>query len=97
MSQQQQQQLSGLLGRLGFSRGGHGSLAGSPYRPVGFDTGAAGTAAEIQGDVGGGGGAVKLREVEDESVGDYLAAKGPDGPSGGGALSCDAKFVLRRT
>jgi len=30
--------------------------------------------------------AVKLREVEDESVGDYLAAKGPDGPMGGGVL-----------
>lgn len=66
----------GLLGRLGISREGHGSLAGSPTTPAGCYTGAAGVVAEIQGDEGGGRErAVKLREVEDEAVGDYLTAK----------------------
>lgn len=29
---------------------------------------------------------MKLREVEDKSVGDYLTAKSPDGPLGDGEL-----------
>ena len=66
----------GLRGRLGISREGHGSLAGSPTTPSGCYTSAAGVVAGIQGDGGGGRErAVKLREVEDEAVGDYLAAK----------------------
>lgn len=51
---QQQPRLLGLLGRLGISREGHGSLAGSPTTPAGCYTGAAGVVAEIQGDEGGG-------------------------------------------
>lgn len=67
----------GLLGRPGISREGHGSLAGFPTNPAGCYTGAAGVVTEIQGGEGGGmwEKAVKLREVEDKAVGDYLAAK----------------------
>lgn len=51
-------------------------MAGSPTTLSGCYTGAAGVVTEIQGDEGGGRErAVKLREAEDEAVGDYLTAK----------------------
>ena len=75
---QQCPRLPGLLGRLGISREGHGSLAGSLTAPAGcYSAAAAGVVRAIRGGGGGGGveeGAAKLREVEDEAMGDYLTA-----------------------
>ncbi|MEQ2233557.1 hypothetical protein ILYODFUR_023086 [Ilyodon furcidens] len=93
-TQQQQQRLQGIHGRLGISREGHGILAGSFTTPTGCEAGAAGAVTGIRGEGVGGrvNRAVKLREVEDKSVGDYFATNGPDGPLGDGELP--AMFVL---
>lgn len=94
----------GLLGRLGISREGHGSLAGSPTNPAGCYTGAAGVVTEIQGGVKVGMG------VEGESC----EAVGGRGRGSGGlsrckmhcreaqmdqwaVVCCDAKCVLPDT
>lgn len=63
-------------------------MADSFTAPAGHNSWAAGVVTEIWWKEWGvrAERAVKLREVEDKSVGDYLTAKGPDGPLGDGEL-----------